>query len=252
MKHLLILLLAASAMVVTGRGQDLLGTNPVLPAMPKDAHVWFSNPESVKSQLNSVVIDYLNQATREILIDAYAITDVKIVQELGRLQLAKANKIRIYVILEERPMVKNYVTPAFLTEANILVLYSKGGVNDSNYMVIDGKEVLTGAFNYTQAHSTQAVSNLVLVTDPAQVESFRDHFIHHMVKTVLPSELHPKIDDIRKELQEWFLPKSAKTEPPAQTVTQAVKDTPKTSDTAPDKTPDQKPKTEEKSKDDLL
>jgi hypothetical protein len=161
--------------------------------------------------LDEVILDYLGKAEHEILLDAYAVTDIKIAKELARQQYIKKNSLRVYAILEEKPSVRNYSVPSFLINSNVLLFYSTGGTNDSNYLIIDGKYLLTGAFDYTQAHSMTAISNLCLITDPKQVAAYRTHFINHLAVAALPKELVDQRDDIRKELQDWFLPKHAPT-----------------------------------------
>lgn len=200
-------LLAAS---LSATGQTLLGDN-LLPEIDSTANVWFSSPEKVRVKaLDDVVLDYLNKAQHEILVNAYAITDIKIAKELARQQFIKRNSLRVYVIFEQHPSIRNYVVPSFLINSKVMVMYSDIGVNDSNYMIIDGKYVLTGAFNYTQAHSLKSMSNLHVLTDPKQITAYRNHFINHLALCTLPAEIPPAdAASNRAELQSWFFPTTA-------------------------------------------
>jgi phosphatidylserine/phosphatidylglycerophosphate/cardiolipin synthase-like enzyme len=121
------------------------------------------------------VVAEINHAQREILIQAYTFTSVPIASALIT---AKTRGIKVEAILDKSNIKQRYSSITFLENAGIPVYIDDHvKIAHSKIMIIDGKEIITGSFNFTMAAECHNAENLVILrNDPALVIKYMANF----------------------------------------------------------------------------
>ncbi len=147
-------------------------------------HQWWARPFtatvhfSPKGGCTEAVVQVLQKARHEILVQAYSFTSKPIAQALvdakGRgvhvdVLLDRSNELETYSELSD--LLGNGITP--LIDAHHAIAHNK-------VMVIDGHTLVTGSFNFTnQAEHDNAENLLVLSGHPELVRAYRQNFMDH-------------------------------------------------------------------------
>jgi len=118
-----------------------------------------------------VVEDSIATARRSILIACYEFTSREIADAL--IQAARSG-IRVAVVADERASEEPYSRVPYLARAGISVrLDGRYRIMHDKFMVIDGRDVETGSFNYTEAAVQDNAENAILLVDvPAIAAGF--------------------------------------------------------------------------------
>jgi len=96
-----------------------------------------------------LIVDQINGAKSTVLVQAYGFTSNQIIQALGR---AKERGVDVKIILDKSNEQKRYTSATYLTNHGIKILIDDTVVIAHNkVIVIDGKDVITGSFNFTRA-----------------------------------------------------------------------------------------------------
>ncbi len=119
------------------------------------------------------VISWVNRANSSIDLAIYSFTHDDISRALIE---AYRRGVKVRVIMEERNVDK-YSEYEKLVEAGIPVkLDENSALMHNKFMVIDGKVVLTGSFNYTNSADKRNDENLLVVVSPQVAESYEAEF----------------------------------------------------------------------------
>jgi hypothetical protein len=151
---------------------------------------------SSKDDITNILIDKLNEAKVAILIDAHAISNIQIVQELVRIQNTK--NVFVVVIMNPNPNVKNYVVPAYLMENNVAVMYSQKTGKGNNFIIVDDY-VITGSYDYSQG-ALHGKTNINIERQPTKIDAFKVEFLEHINRATLPKESVYSIEELRDNL----------------------------------------------------
>ena len=113
-----------------------------------------------------LIVDKLNQAQESIFIQAYSFTSAPIAKAVVE---AKRRNIPVYVILDKSQSPKNkYSSAKYLLDNNIETYIDyKPSIAHNKVIIIDGKLLLTGSFNFTKAAQFHNAENLIIISDPA-------------------------------------------------------------------------------------
>lgn len=118
----------------------------------------------------NLVVTEVAGAKREILVQAYSFTSVPI---LAALKAAHARGVAVEVIVDKSSARQSksgsrYSAAAYLANAGIPVwVDTTVAIAHNKVMVIDGKMVITGSFNFTKAAQDRNAENLLVLDDPA-------------------------------------------------------------------------------------
>ena len=136
-----------------------------------DVEVYFSP----NGGATDAVVGEINRAQREILIQAYTFTSVPIASALVT---AKKRGIKVEAILDKSNIKQGYSSMTFLENASIPVyIDDRVKIAHSKIMIIDGKEIITGSFNFTMSAECHNAENLVILrNDPALVIKYMANF----------------------------------------------------------------------------
>lgn len=123
-----------------------------------DATVAFSpNGDATK-----VIVQAIDGAKKQILVQAYGFTSPAIIRALGA---AKARGVDVEVILDKINKSSRYGGVTYLKNHNIPVWIDDSvAIAHNKVMVIDDDSVISGSFNFTQAAQVKNAENILLIT----------------------------------------------------------------------------------------
>lgn len=121
------------------------------------------------------IIQLLDRAEKEVVIDIYALTNKKIGQAIERV----ADRGIPMRILSDRQQAGNrysLVVPLHQRGIDIRV-NSRHRIEHNKYAVIDGKYAVTGSYNWTSAASLHNSENcLILWNEPDTIQKYQKRF----------------------------------------------------------------------------
>jgi phosphatidylserine/phosphatidylglycerophosphate/cardiolipin synthase-like enzyme len=119
-----------------------------------------------------VVLSGIRQAKTEILVAAYGFTSKDIATALLD---ARQRGVRIQIVADRKANERKYSATTFLANKGIPVrLNGQYAIHHHKFMVIDGRHVETGSFNYSQAAVKSNAENALLLWNvPALAVRYR-------------------------------------------------------------------------------
>jgi phosphatidylserine/phosphatidylglycerophosphate/cardiolipin synthase-like enzyme len=140
--------------------------------------VCFTPEYGVTPSCTQEVVDALNGATKSVLVQAYSFTSAPIAKALVD---AKRRGIDVKVILDRSNRTAHYSAATFLAHAGIpMWIDAQHAIAHNKVMIIDGKTVLTGSFNFTKAAEQQNAENLVNINDSTLAEKYAANWRKHL------------------------------------------------------------------------
>ena len=144
-------------------------------AQPLTAQVQVDSPATVAFSPNGdgtkVMVRAIDLARQQILVQAYGFTSAPIIQALGQ---AKARGVDVAAILDKSNETGRYSGATYLINHQIPV-WIDGSVRiaHNKVMIIDGRTVVTGSFNFTKAAQKDNAENvLILWNAPALAAAY--------------------------------------------------------------------------------
>jgi phosphatidylserine/phosphatidylglycerophosphate/cardiolipin synthase-like enzyme len=135
---------------------------------------------SPKGGCTDAIINEIEQAKTEILVQAYSFTSAPIAKALMN---AYKKGIKVQVILDRSQKSQKYTSATFLINSGIpTYIDSKHAIAHNKKMIIDKEIVITGSFNFTKAAEEKNAENLLIITskDLAKIYigNWKSHFEH--------------------------------------------------------------------------
>jgi phosphatidylserine/phosphatidylglycerophosphate/cardiolipin synthase-like enzyme len=133
---------------------------------------------SPKGGVTDVVVSELGRARREILVLAYSFTSQPISKALVD---AKTRGVHVEIILDHSNETEPYSDLHFFLEQKLApVIDANHAIAHNKVLIIDGRTLLTGSFNFTNQAEHDNAENLVVIKGhPALVTAYRDNFRLH-------------------------------------------------------------------------
>ncbi|HEY1629652.1 MAG TPA: phospholipase D family protein [Tepidisphaeraceae bacterium] len=171
------LCIAFSACLVTAResfkDKPLEFQPPAAAVHGADIEVWFSP----NGGCTAAVIHELDNATRQIRIQAYSFTSTQINAAVAK---AKERGVDVEVVLDKSQAEERYTAATYLTHHNVPVYIDrKHAIAHNKIMIIDGQEVIGGSFNYTQQAERDNAENLTITRSPELAAAYLRNFELH-------------------------------------------------------------------------
>src|SRR5262249_46329401 len=143
-------------------------------AVPPSATVLFSP----KGGCTDAVVRELKAARREGLVQAYSFSSKAISQALVD---ARLPGLKAAVLLDRRNEQETYSDLPFLTEQGLTPLIdAEHAIAHNKVMVIDGRTVITGSFNFTHQAEAENAENLLVLKGHAELaRAYRANFEAH-------------------------------------------------------------------------
>ncbi len=136
--------------------------------------VYFSSNKNIR--IENKIINYINNAKKEILVVAYTLSSKKIINALNNIY-KKGVKVKI---LLDGKNIKNklYVLNKIMNLNIPIKINFNYNIMHNKFLVIDGKSVETGSYNYTfSANSLNAENIIYLNGMPNIANKYKKEFL---------------------------------------------------------------------------
>lgn len=148
----------------------------VRPAASQDNIYLFFSP---RGNATEAVVEQIDQASSTLHIQAYQFTSAPIAQAVVN---ARKRGVQIIVVLDPSQESERYQVAQFFHNAAIPVYIDrKHAIAHNKIMLIDGRIIITGSFNFTQAgEQSNAENMLILVDKPDLYAAYEKNFQTHL------------------------------------------------------------------------
>ena len=117
------------------------------------------------------IVKELDAAKESVLVQAYSFTSAPIAKALME---AHKRGVKVQVILDKSQWTEKYSSATFFQNAGIpTFIDDKHAIAHNKVMVIDGRTVITGSFNFTKAAEESNAENLLVIQDADLAASMR-------------------------------------------------------------------------------
>jgi phosphatidylserine/phosphatidylglycerophosphate/cardiolipin synthase-like enzyme len=126
------------------------------------------------------IIQEINKAKSEVLVQAYSFTSAPIAKALLN---AHKRGVKVIVILDKSQRTQRYSSARFLANSRIpTYIDSRHAIAHNKIMIIDRSVVITGSFNFTKAAEEKNAENLLIIRSkdvvPRYLNNWNDHQAH--------------------------------------------------------------------------
>ena len=123
-------------------------------------------------------VENLKKATNNVLVQAYSFTSAPIAEALVD---AEKRGVKVQVILDKSQRTEKYSSADFVAHAGIpTFIDTKHAIAHNKIMVIDGKTILTGSFNFTKAAESSNAENLLVIQDATLAKKYTANWNAHL------------------------------------------------------------------------
>jgi phosphatidylserine/phosphatidylglycerophosphate/cardiolipin synthase-like enzyme len=128
---------------------------------------------SPKGGCTDAIVKELADAKSTVLVQAYEFTSPRIREAL--VKAASDNKVKVSVILDKRQE-NSSQTRLLGNQPGIKILISERPKDHNKTIVIDGKVLITGSFNFSKAAEKSNAENLLVIRSPAVAKEYSDNW----------------------------------------------------------------------------
>jgi phosphatidylserine/phosphatidylglycerophosphate/cardiolipin synthase-like enzyme len=164
-----------SACLAWGKTHSSHQTETQPPASEEGISVYFSP----HGGCTRAIVEQIDRASRTIDFQAYSFTNTSIAHALAD---ARQRGVKVRALLDRKATVESYTSANYLLSHDIPT-YTDGAhpIAHNKIIVIDGKTVITGSFNFTQQAENSNAENLVIITGkPKLAAAYRENFELHL------------------------------------------------------------------------
>lgn len=124
-----------------------------------------------------VIIKYISAARSEILIQSYYFGSFPIARALIA---AHKKGVKTAVIVDKTDRAEGVTPGVEMSQEGIAVfLDNKHSIANNRVMIIDGKIVFTGSFDFNKASEQSIADNLLIVESPELAGLYRENWMRH-------------------------------------------------------------------------
>ncbi|MGO9138760.1 MAG: phospholipase D family protein [Syntrophales bacterium] len=132
---------------------------------------------SPKGGCTETIVEQINAAKSEILVQAYSFTSAPIAKALTD---AFKRGVKVQVILDKSQKSEKYSSATFVSNAGIPTLIDdKHAIAHNKIMIIDKETVITGSFNFTKAAEEKNAENLLVIRNKDLAKVYMDNWYKH-------------------------------------------------------------------------
>lgn len=136
---------------------------------PLGANARFEVGFSPDGQSQPLVLKAIAAAREEVLVAAYSFTSKPVASALAE---AHARGVRVQVVADRKANQSGYTAVTFLANQGVPVrLNGNYPIHHHKFMVIDGRHLETGSFNYSKAAFERNAENVLVLWDVPAVAS---------------------------------------------------------------------------------
>ena len=123
------------------------------------------------------IVDQIDNAKSEILIQAYSFTSTPIAKALVN---AHKRGIHVEIILDKSNKSKKYNAGDFTAHMGVTTyIDSRHAIAHNKIMIIDKETIITGSFNFTKAAEEKNAENLLIIKNKKLAETYIDNWSKH-------------------------------------------------------------------------
>jgi len=123
------------------------------------------------------IINQINMAKSEILVQAYSFTSAPIAKALIE---AFKRGVKVEAILDRSQKKERYTSATFLSNSRVpTFIDSKQAIAHNKIMIIDKETVITGSFNFTKAAEEKNAENLLIIKSKDLSKIYIDNWEMH-------------------------------------------------------------------------
>ena len=137
------------------------------------AQVYFSP----RGGCTEAIVNELNNAKSEILIQAYSFTSTPIAKALLN---AHKRRVNVEAILDKSQRKERYTSATFISNAGIpTYIDDRHAIAHNKVIIIDRETVITGSFNFTKAAEEKNAENLLIIKDKELAKAYMENWYKH-------------------------------------------------------------------------
>ena len=123
------------------------------------------------------IVDQIDNAKSEILIQAYSFTSTPIAKVLVN---AHKKGVHVEIILDKSNKSEKYSAGDFTTHMGVTTyIDSRHAIAHNKIIIIDKETVITGSFNFTEAAEEKNAENLLIIRNKKLAEIYIDNWYKH-------------------------------------------------------------------------
>jgi phosphatidylserine/phosphatidylglycerophosphate/cardiolipin synthase-like enzyme len=133
---------------------------------------------SPKGGCTEAVVKELGKAEKTILVQAYSFTSAPIAKALVE---ARRRGVDVRVILDKSQRTEKYSEADFLVNVGIPVrIDAQHAIAHNKIMILDGRAVITGSFNFTKSAEENNAENLLVIRDWDIAKKYTSNWDKHI------------------------------------------------------------------------
>jgi phosphatidylserine/phosphatidylglycerophosphate/cardiolipin synthase-like enzyme len=146
-----------------------------LPALAAESSLVFFSPHGGATQ---AIVREINDAKNLVQVQAYSFTSQSIARALVE---ARKRGLTVEVILDKSQQGEKYSAADFAINAGITTYVdSRHAIAHNKIMILDGKILITGSFNFTKAAEEVNAENLLIIREsPGLLAKYVENFDQH-------------------------------------------------------------------------
>lgn len=123
------------------------------------------------------IIDEINNAKTEILVQAYSFTSAPIAKALLE---GHKRGVKVEAILDRSQRTANYSSASFLANSRIPTFIDAAhAIAHNKIMIIDGTTVIGGSFNFTKSAEEKNAENLLIIQSEEVAKLYKGNWDAH-------------------------------------------------------------------------
>jgi phosphatidylserine/phosphatidylglycerophosphate/cardiolipin synthase-like enzyme len=144
---------------------------------------------SPKGGCTEAVVHEMHRARHEILVQAYSFTSKPIAQALVD---AKGRGVHVEILLDRANETETYSELGELLGQGIKPLIdAEHAIAHNKVMIIDGRTIVTGSFNFTNQAEHENAENLLIIKHHRELaKAYRNNFLEHKGHCQVASKPH--------------------------------------------------------------
>ena len=132
---------------------------------------------SPRGGCTDAIVEQIEQAKSELLIQAYSFTSREIAAAIVR---AHRRGVRVEIILDKSNRREKYSSADFTARAGIPTwIDARHAIAHNKVMILDRETVVTGSFNFTKAAEESNAENVLIIRAPDLAERYRNNWEAH-------------------------------------------------------------------------
>jgi phosphatidylserine/phosphatidylglycerophosphate/cardiolipin synthase-like enzyme len=132
---------------------------------------------SPKGGCTENIVEQINTAKSEILVQAYSFTSAPIAKAL---LYAHKRDVNVQVILDKSQKSGKYTSATFISNAGIPTYIDNAhAIAHNKIIIIDKETVITGSFNFTKAAEEKNAENVLVIKSKELANVYPDNWYKH-------------------------------------------------------------------------